>query len=634
MHDRTCELEQANKHVMRVNAAQLEHFACMSHEIRTPLNCIIGLASLLQRSELTPAQDESIRMIVTSGDLLLTVVNDVLDYSKLESGKVEIDMKERNLQENLNAITHSIEMKARMKNISIDRRYGMNLPEMVKTDSRRLQQILFNLLGNAVKFSKEGGVIELHVTVHPRRVWQTRGNETEDTLNYPRIIADMEEVNETQDPKDALEEQPHYPNNAAEEIAPQIPVYRRSSSGIIEKKEATSTGGPSKCPFHKPVSSFKNTESETATLSAASEELAPSSALSENILHFVVKDYGKGIEKDDFDQIFKPFSQLNAEPDPLYGGTGLGLSITTNLVHALGGEIFVDSQIGEWTSFTVDLPLMNEPTDTSMFTEKLKETTTILVEDKTETVNRMKYIFQEFKVKLVAFASLADLEAWIKSQGPLLQNRSCALLIKEDFYDSELYYELLADFPSKAILTYGPSFKGKKDHCHFRCLLDVFPSVLMRKICECVKQSKVHELGEVQRNSSNTSHVPFNAFRVLVAEDNGINQKLLCRMLTRLGIENICVVDNGQKAVEKEASEQFDVVLMDMQMPVMGGIEACKLITSRKEGHPTAAVVFVTAHVSSAFEEECLKAGAIHYLPKPFNVGEIEKLFEKLRLIG
>jgi signal transduction histidine kinase len=163
LKDSNMKLEDANRMVMMASAAQLEHFASMSHEIRTPLNCIIGISSLLQDTELDPQQKEEVRMIVTSGELLRTVVDDVLDYSKLESGNFEIDIKRSNLQETLNTIVHSIDIKDQAKKLLVRPFYGVTLGEFIDTDSRRLQQILYNLLGNAIKFSKEGGIVELHV---------------------------------------------------------------------------------------------------------------------------------------------------------------------------------------------------------------------------------------------------------------------------------------------------------------------------------------------------------------------------------------------------------------------------------------------------------------------------------------
>lgn len=145
------QLEQAHQLVVQTSKQQLQHFACMSHEIRTPLNCIIGLSSLLQGTDMSPLQKENMQMITASGNLLLNVVNDVLDFSKLATGNLEIDCKRSNLQEALDATVHAIDMKARTQYLTLRTVYDPQLPEYVNTDTHRLQQILFNLLGNAIK---------------------------------------------------------------------------------------------------------------------------------------------------------------------------------------------------------------------------------------------------------------------------------------------------------------------------------------------------------------------------------------------------------------------------------------------------------------------------------------------------
>jgi signal transduction histidine kinase len=166
---RTCELEQANvelaeanRLVVHANKMQLQHFACMSHEIRTPLNCVIGMTSLLKESNLTPQQIEAVNMIVSSGDLLMAIINDVLDYSKFETEAVAVNMQFCNLQDTLSSVLHSIQAKA-LAAQSVRTIFDVSIPEQVRIDRRRLQQILFNLLGNAIKFSRADGVIKLSI---------------------------------------------------------------------------------------------------------------------------------------------------------------------------------------------------------------------------------------------------------------------------------------------------------------------------------------------------------------------------------------------------------------------------------------------------------------------------------------
>lgn len=175
IEDRTNELAMANRDLAEANAQlevqsarQLEHFACMSHEIRTPLNCIVGMSSLLldDAEKMEPLHADSIKMINTSGELLKAVVDDVLDYAKLESGSFEVDIKSTHLQDTVDSVVHGVSRNCKEKNVRLRPHYSACLPQVIETDSRRLQQVLFNLLGNASKFSRPNSVIEFAISTN------------------------------------------------------------------------------------------------------------------------------------------------------------------------------------------------------------------------------------------------------------------------------------------------------------------------------------------------------------------------------------------------------------------------------------------------------------------------------------
>lgn len=138
----------------------------------------------------------------------------------------------------------------------------------------------------------------------------------------------------------------------------------------------------------------------------------------------------------------------------------------------------------------------------------------------------------------------------------------------------------------------------------------------------------------IQDNSASTNRVSFETLRALIAEDNLVNQKLLSRILSRLGVKNCTVVENGAEAVEREKNEPFDVVLMDMQMPVMNGTEATRWICSRSEEgtHPRAPVIFVTAHVADHFEDQCRNSGAVGFLAKPCSMERVGECLQSFIL--
>jgi signal transduction histidine kinase/CheY-like chemotaxis protein len=586
-------LAEANRRVLRASAAQLEHFACMSHEIRTPLNCIVGLSSLLLDTELNGMQEESMRMIVTSGDLLLTVVNDVLDYSKLESGNVEIRIVRSNLQDTLSAVVQSIEARARIKCLSIRTTYDPRIGEYCMMDCRRLQQILYNILGNAVKFSNPDGTIDLTISLIKNDILK------DDVVNGHT-----------------------YKSNREDEVI-------RTNSVIVYED-----------PLKGRRSSFKLVHRGSfANKSASSSD--PLSGITDTLISFVIKDCGKGIEKKDFKKIFEPFRQASAETERVYGGTGLGLAVTAKLVTGLGGTISVDSCEGEWSEFTVNLPYRDAPFDIEKLALRLTDTSILFVEDDERTRRDVFSMFQKCHLNYFSYNSMNEMVFAISESNYLRSNRVYICLVNEALYDEKSYH-VLAEKAPFVLLTFGPKFSIKASKCHYRSLTQVFPSVLVESFVDAIQN--VPRPG-YDRSANDTEQKKTSAFhrssgkfaienpvdiRILIAEDNVINQKVLLRILTRLGYENVDVVDNGQKACDQEEKHYYDIILMDVQMPVMSGIDACQIIMNRTTtNHPKPKIVFVTAHVSDAFETECRNAGGTDFLPKPFNLNDIENCLHR-----
>jgi signal transduction histidine kinase/CheY-like chemotaxis protein len=605
-------LEDANRRALEASAAQMQHFACMSHEIRTPLNCIIGLSSLLQETKLSALQAESINMIVNSGDLLLTVVNDVLDYSKLESGNVEIEIRQSNLQETLNSFVHSIEAKAQVKQLTVRTFYDTALPEFVTTDSRRLQQIMYNLLGNAIKFSEEGSVVELHVILSD--AMSTSVQEANDDGHGAAALCpapvNISETTLVSGTKSSCES-PHF-------------QFSRNDTVSTYLSEADSGRFASDFPLQSSTSPDFEASSTCSYSSHAKHEFE-----TEQVIRFIVKDYGKGIAKKDFARIFKPFQQASAETERVYGGTGLGLAITAKLALGLGGTIDVDSEEGEWSKFTVDIPFREKPADISAISQRLDGATILLVHKNTQSLVQVQDYFRRYKVDFLHFMNLDEMEARIMEQGLFVRGRSYICLVDEDLYSPEPF-ELVRSMSKSILLTFGPRYCVKESAGHYRSLVRVLPSVLFDSLGG-YRESLTTAGRGLARSLSTLSiySIPYKDLRVLIAEDNVINQKVLHRMLTRLGLEVIDIVGDGQKAVDREASQEYDVILMDMQMPVMDGVEACRLICSRQGGHPNAKVIFVTAHASSSYEAECAEAGGVDFLSKPFNLRDIETCLER-----
>mmetsp|Transcript_1755 Transcript_1755/g.3375 ORF Transcript_1755/g.3375 Transcript_1755/m.3375 type:complete len:794 (+) Transcript_1755:32-2413(+) len=432
------ELKQANQRIEIQSGQQLKHFAMISHELRTPLNGIVGLTSLLQNTidALTPEQAETVEMIANSGDLLLRVVNDVLDYSKLTLGMVEISKEVTPLHPLLKQVLDAFHVKAAQRKIKVHTILDKDLPASIYTDGRRLQQIIFNLIGNAIKFSKDGGTVELKVT---------------------------------------------------------------KSIAMAGKEHA--------CPR----------------------------------LRIMIKDYGEGIEKSHFTKIFEPFQQADAAVERTHGGTGLGLAITSRLVKSLGGTIKVDSEIGKWSVFTVDLNL-----------DQIAEESETSVDESVAT----EEVFH-ISTSTLHFGQSSDLES------------------------------------------------------------------------ACVNKETIWEKNDKAKPVLRIDDDRLDSFKILVAEDNKINQTLLHRTLSRLGVKHVEMVDDGSIAVQRCNEETYDLILMDMQMPEMDGVEATRLIRTKcTNSNATTRIIFVSAHALRDFETKAREVGADGFISKPYKITGIKQIIE------
>ncbi|CAJ1959518.1 unnamed protein product [Cylindrotheca closterium] len=512
------ELKVASEHIASASAMQLQHFAAMSHEIRTPLNCIIGISSLLEESDLDPSQKDSVDMIVNSGRLLRSIIDDVLDYSKLESGNAETLIERIDLQETLDVVIHMIKTNevTKDKKLKIQTVFDPLIPRHLEADSRRTQQILYNLLGNAIKFSRPGQSVQFVAEVVDRR-----------------------------------------------------------------------------------------------------------------ILRYTIKDFGKGIAESDYNNIFIPFRQTATGLTNVEGGTGLGLAITKKLVEALHGRISVKSVLGQWTEFTVDFPFSDRVVSMDEITSKLNGTQVLIVAKKDNLDAReARDIFTQYGIKFKFLPSMHEMGNLIFDEQD--GEKSFVCLCQEDLFEPDKN-NIFEPSTKYSLITFGPKFLIKKTPKHVRCILETFPSVLAMNIIESIESpsGEVNSIDASARSLMSAS-APWASLRVLVAEDNLINQKVMRRMLERLEVEDITIVDNGEKAVKIEAEQQFDLVLMDMQMPVMDGVEACKQICKREGGHRHAKIIFVTAHAADSFKKKCIENGAIGYITKPCTKHDVEEVLRQV----
>jgi len=338
-----------------------------------------------------------------------------------------------------------------------------------------------------------------------------------------------------------------------------------------------------------------------------------------------VTDYGKGIDKSEFTKIFQPFAQTMAGVQNVDGGTGLGLAITKQLVELLGGSISVDSEFGKWTKFSLQLPLTVSIVDPNAVFSRLSNCDLWLVSNDDSQIQYMMAAGEKFGVKLNHFDTLEQLDENLVHSD---RDRISICIIQERFYD-EVIYNRISARATTFLVTFGTEGGVDRGQVHYKDLTRMFPSVMMHELGSmCEFAGIVRKRHEANKDESKKTEVRFDGVKILVAEDNKVNQKVMVRLLKKLGIEDVKVANNGKVALELEDQEAFDIILMDMQMPEMDGLEACRTIVSRRNAPPK--IVFLSAHAAEDFKAICIENGATDYLMKPCSLDDLRGMLQKI----